>query len=79
MYDEMEMNNVTETTDLVEAAECGSDLGKGMLYGMGIAGAIYGAYKLVKWGVKKIKAKQSQEVEADYEVKDVVDAEVVEK
>lgn len=72
MYDEMELNNATETTDLVETTEACSGVGKGMLYGMGIAGAIYGIGKLVKWGIKTYKAKkQTEEVDEDHEVKDV--------
>lgn len=71
MYDEMELNNVTETTELAEATEACSGVGKGMLYGMGIAGAIYGIGKLVKWGIKTYKAKkQDEETEEVHEVKD---------
>ena len=80
MYDEMEMNNVTEAveevTDLVPE-ECGSGVGKGVVIGaLGVA-AVYGVAKGVKWLIAKAKEKKAlKEAEETPEAKDVKDIEI---
>lgn len=79
MYDEMEMNNATETaTELAEVTETTSGFGTGLVAGAIGAAAVYGIIKGIKWLVSKRKAKNEADDEEVHEVKDV-EIEVVEK